>query len=64
MWVALDPVQTLLVDSLKVHYVNTLSDIITVIEVSFEETMLMVSEVNTTILLTVKVLGHDHSFIS
>ena len=24
--------------------------------------MLMVSEVNTTILLTVKVLGHDHSF--
>ena len=64
MWVALDPVQTLLVDSLKVHYVNTLSDIITVIEVSFKETILMVSEVNTTILLTVKVLGHDHSFIS
>ena len=64
MWVVLDPVQTLLVDSLKVHYVNTLSDIITVIEVSFEETMLMVSEVNTTILLTVKVLGHGHSFIS
>ena len=64
MWVALDPVQTLLVDSLKVHNINTLADIITVVEVSFEETQLFIEEVDTTILLAVMVLGHNHSFIS